>query len=501
MAQDLIDIYPYAVSGNPNSDPLTNPMQIDYSKFTPLLLAGIKEQQNQINILKDSLQNLSLTSTGDLNIAQNQAGEYQVQKADGSVVDQLAAFAEVVIGKIKAGLVEAQRITTDKLEATTALVDNMLIRVGLVSPSVKTANISPLDGEKDIKVNLTEEGSLSIQNQNQEEVASIDVEGNIKANSVEVDSANLQNASVSGELTANKLSSDEVIAQKIYADQIVAKDGAILDISTANLSGVTMEQIEALLREAETDQRLLQMASDWNIETASQSAKLANIETANIQNLFVTNSAALTSLSVSNSLTLGTDFIISNNTNNLVSINTLSSPLSIQSLALAPVEIMAGKLKIDTNGDVYIQGNLYVAGQIYSQGITIQKEEDWTGSDPVQATAVITASGSAEFKEITSDKLVIASAEIATDSAQLVDGRITTNATTGSAIIPSGRKEIEILSPAITENTLIYITPTSDTKNYVLYIKAKEEGRAVVGFNRALDIDVSFNWWVVETRR
>lgn len=209
----------------------------------------------------------------------------------------------------------------------------------------------------------------------------------------------------------------------------------------------------------------------------------------------------MTSLSISNHIAVGTDFAISNNSDNSVSINTLSAPLSIQSLALAPVEIMAGKLRIETNGDVYIQGNLYVAGQIHSHGITIKPEEDWTGSDPVQAAAVITASGSAEFKEVTSDKLVIANAEIATSSAQLVNGKITTNATTGSAIIPANRKEIEILSPAITENTLIYITPTSDTKNYVLYVKAKEEGRAVVGFNRALDIDVSFNWWVVETRQ
>lgn len=396
-----------------------------------------------------------------------------------------------ILDTLQSKIIKAKEITTDKLYALQAQVDNLLIKTGLVSPIIKTANITPLDGQTDINIKLgggtgsdPVQGKLSVQDQNGQEVAAFDTAGN---------------ATFSGELTANKLNTEEVTAQKIYADQIVAKDGTILDISTANLSGVTMEQIEELLREAEADQKLLQMASDWNIETASQSAKLANIETANIQNLFVTNSAAFNSLSVSNSLALGTDFVISANSDGLATtLNSLSAPLSIQSLALAPVEIMAGKLRIETNGDVYIQGNLYVAGNITSQGIKIAT--GGTGSDPVQTTAAITASGSAEFKEVVSDKFIIAGASVATDSAQITDGKISTNATTGSAILPAGMKEVEILSPAITQDTLIYITPTSDTKNYVLYVKAKEEGRAVVGFNRALDIDVTFNWWVIKVK-
>ncbi|GIV26502.1 MAG: hypothetical protein KatS3mg027_0316 [Bacteroidia bacterium] len=58
IAQDLLEIYPEVVSGSPNEDPKEKPLMVDYSKFTPLLTAGLKElmqltkeQQKQIDIL------------------------------------------------------------------------------------------------------------------------------------------------------------------------------------------------------------------------------------------------------------------------------------------------------------------------------------------------------------------------------------------------------------------------------------------------------------------
>jgi hypothetical protein len=143
----------------------------------------------------------------------------------------------------------------------------------------------------------------------------------------------------------------------------VAKDGKVFDLASTNFSGITREQIEEMLKSAEADQELLETASNWTIETATQSAEFANIATANIKNLFVTESAAINNLSVSSSVSLGTDMIVSSITNEeltINSINTLSAPLQIQSLAMAPIEIMAGRVKIDTNGSISISGNLSV---------------------------------------------------------------------------------------------------------------------------------------------
>lgn len=48
LAQDLQKVYPYAVSGTPDSDPKVAPMMVDYGRLTPLLVGGIKEQQEII---------------------------------------------------------------------------------------------------------------------------------------------------------------------------------------------------------------------------------------------------------------------------------------------------------------------------------------------------------------------------------------------------------------------------------------------------------------------
>jgi len=181
---------------------------------------------------------------------------------------------------------------------------------------------------------------------------------------------------------------------------------------------------------------------------------------------------------------------------------------------------MAGKIRIEKTGDVSINGNLYVAGRVEAEGLTLKTENtppdntsgepgvDTSGADSYpfeiqdasgSAVAAISASGSAEFKNIASGQITIAGASPETQEAD-INGEIETNAAAGHAKIKAGEKTLTIKSPAITDTTLIYVTPTSDTKNYVLYVKTKEAGSAGIGFNQPLDIDVEFNWWVIKTR-
>ena len=172
------------------------------------------------------------------------------------------------------------------------------------------------------------------------------------------------------------------------------------------------------------------------------------------------------------------------------SLNTLSAPLQIQSLAMAPIELMAGKVRIETNGDVAISGNLYVAGKIESSSLSIKTSLN--ESD----VASIDASGSGTFKSVTTDDLVVASSQTS-DVSSIVNGEITTNATVGQAVIPAGVAEITIRNPKVTDYTLVYVTPTSSSSNRVLYVKSKAAGFFSVGFSDPLDTDVSFNWWIV----
>jgi hypothetical protein len=379
-------------------------------------------------------------------------------------VEEFGAFASLVAGNIKAGAVESKEIAAETFSSFQATIDNLLITNGLVSPIVKTETISPLADKSDVNVQIGNPeidqgyGELNIQNSAGEEVASINTEGD---------------ADFEGSLD---VAEDTTISGTLYANKI---------------ESTTLDDIQKLLTEVEADQALLKETANWNVDTATDSANLDEVALAS---LYVTETAVVNSLSVSSSITIGSDLVIQSKLNDqnlaINSIDTLSTPLSIQSLALAPVEIMAGKVKIETNGDVSIQGNLFVAGQIQSQGLTL-------GQVDTEPGATISASGSAEFNSVAAEKLIIAASEVATPSAG-INGEIETNATAGNALLPAGTEEITIKNPNISDYTLVYVTPTSSTLNNVLYIKAKGAGFFTVGFSQALDTDVTFNWWVID---
>jgi len=233
-------------------------------------------------------------------------------------------------------------------------------------------------------------------------------------------------------------------------------------------SGITREEIEALLAEAETDQGLLADAAQWNIKTATESGYVSELV---LENLFVTGTAAIDTLSLSQSLTVGNDLVISSvvagEQLTVNSIDTLAAPLAIQSSANQPLYIMAGKMIIDTNGDVTIEGNLFVAGRI-------------------------------ESSSVATDKLIVSGGETTSTYNSLGDYTIEADSSAGSAKIPDGLAEVTIVNQNVDTTSLIYVTPTTSTENKVLYVKEQADGSFTVGFDEALTIEVNFNWWIVE---
>ena len=468
---------------------------VKYDRLTAILANAIQEQQGQIASISGQLANLSLTDTGEVQIIAQAPPPGEIPavpvyslKNNTEIIDRIGAFAEVVVANIRAGAITTRELVSDQLVSLTATIDNLLITNGLVSPVVQTNLISPLADESDVVIrlgrntsgeskatpdvlNTPEEsfGKLAIQNAQGEEVASIDSSGQVTADSVQINTA-----SVSGEL---------------YADTIKSK---------------TLDEIQELLRKVETDQDLLAQAKTWQTPTATDSASLTAIATSGqldsltARQLFITDQAAVSSLSVTSTVTIGSDLVISSIGNSLEngnwkienSLNSLSAPLRIQSLAMAPIEIMAGKIRIETNGDVKINANLYVAGKIESESV--------------------------KTKEITTERLVIAATNTSGESSSAqsptsgepgltpevssASGIIKSNAVAGTAVIPAGLAELEIENSKIENSSLIYVTPTSTTENNVLFVKSKETGKFTVGFTDPININVTFNWWVIETK-
>ncbi|MDP4001719.1 MAG: hypothetical protein Q8P69_01590 [bacterium] len=138
-------------------------------------------------------------------------------------------------------------------------------------------------------------------------------------------------------------------------------------------------------------------------------------------------------------------------------------------LASAPLEIMAGRILIDTNGNTKFLGNVEIAGDLTINNIIIANTS--TSGEP----------------GLTPEESVAS-----------VSGTINTNATAGTAVLPAGLAELKIVNSKVKANSLIYITPITSTQNKVLYVKSKDIGIFTIGFNEAIDTAVEFNWWIIE---
>lgn len=313
-------------------------------------------------------------------------------------------------------------------------VEEMIEKIGVFksvsTKDLETNIISPI-ADSDLIIDLdpknsTDSAKLAIKGVNDEEVASIDALGN---------------ATFDGTVNTDQLvvTNDATISGTLYVDDIESK---------------RIEDIEKLLKEVETNQSLLAESSSWETNTATESANLDGVfATLTANQLFVTEQLAATSLFVSDNFT----------TKN---INSLNETLQIQSLAQSPLEIMAGKITVDTNGDTKFMSNVEIAGDLTVNNIVVANNIN----------------------------------PVATESANIIEGVVTSNSTAGKAILTANSESVRINNTKVKDNSLIYVTPITSTQNRVLYVKSKGQGYFEIGFSESLDQDVEFNWWIIELK-
>ena len=189
-----------------------------------------------------------VNEAGDIKLAQDlvNPGYYQIQDKNGNLVTKLSGLTNFIVDNIKAGAIEATNITVSGGQFIAENIKAGYAEIAsLVSPSIKTSEIKSLDGERDIAIQIGTRdeslgtsgfGKLLVKNRTGEIVASVDEVGN---------------ATFSGQLASESLkTNDASIAGELRADRIVANDIVGLDT-------MTREEIEALLREAESGQGLL----------------------------------------------------------------------------------------------------------------------------------------------------------------------------------------------------------------------------------------------------
>jgi len=80
-----------------------------------------------------------------------------------------------------------------------------------------------------------------------------------------------------------------------------------------------------------------------------------------------------------------------------------------------------------------------------------------------------------------------------------------TNAKSGSAVIPAGKRQVEICNNNLGPDTQVYLVPEGETKNIILFVKSKSAydpasdhcPNFVAGIAKPLEQDLKFKWWLI----
>jgi hypothetical protein len=229
---------------------------------------------------------------------------------------------------------------------------------------------------------------------------------------------------------------------------------------------------------------------------------------------------SLTDTSINGSLSLGSSMKISDN-----SIDTLGTDLNLQPLRQGALSIMGGLVAVDTQGNLSVQGNASFAKDVsikgkLSAGIisplagsdVVVKLDSTTQDNNNSNFTVADSSGSAKFS-INQLGDVIASGAAQFGNIKIVRGaqadtsltETVASGSAGMAVIKANQTERTILTPFVTANSLIYITPTSSTFGTNPYIARQTEenptngskGSFTIQIPQSASADIKLNWWII----
>ncbi len=435
-------------------------------------------------------------------------GNFALQKINDStyqLTDDLGNTAprvEVLAGAFIANLKTASlSVTTDSVSINgqslkdyiASVVENLgITEPKIISPIVSadeihTNIISPI-ADNNIIVKLATPSASStpsfiIQNSSGSAVATIDnngnasIEGQLSAQSIHSQTADISSASISGILRANKIVADQITTS---GNQNSA-DNKFINVSTLSAQFAYVDNI--------------------------------NSETGNFnQGLIALGPSSFSDVSVAGQLSIGTSFTLSNN-----SINVLGGDLELQPLKQGGLSIMSGLLYIDTDGNLKVSGNaefakdVVVKGELSANIIAPIPNQDiivqlGTASNPSSSFTVRNSSSSAVLSinnlgdliasgEGTFNKINLSFAEPAL---AVSPTEVVATGSAGIATISAYQKEITIDNGLITDHSLIYVTPKTDTENLVLYLIRQLPGISfTIGINTPLSKDVPFNWIII----
>jgi hypothetical protein len=494
----------YAVKAEPGDIAIAKAFQSwSPSEGRTALLSLIIQPQPAPILNFEPVSNFLLEKTG--------TGFYTVKNVtSNSIIKPGLSIAEAIVGNLRAGRADVNELHTD-----------------LITPLASGSAVT-IVGPVKITTPATSTGSAE---------PALSVDGTIDASSISARVAELKN------IHADTITANNIVADTISANHIEGLDAKIASISSnisdAELTSIT-DRIKARLSELAGNTPSAADLPTPPEATASSLADLTLLTSATLPSL-ASDSATLSSLSadfvtINNYLAvIGSATITNLDVTNTLNVSTLQSKSNL--LALQPmggtINLANGTLIVDSTGQVAVNGDLTVKGKILAQSaeigsISIGNSSSASGSalgqllsvynEQGQAVATIDASGSADLAALSTKLITIASSSEASGSATppaLMTTATTSNATAGESVLVSPNTELTINSPYVTANSLVYLTPTGNTDNKVLFVKSKNTCTSAfvptlatpkcvpaftVGIDTPASSDISFNWWIIQLK-
>jgi hypothetical protein len=225
-------------------------------------------------------------------------------------------------------------------------------------------------------------------------------------------------------------------------------------------------------------------------ESQTDLSDTTDLSSMTLENLNVTGTTSVYNLSVSNSISTGS-ILIENN-----KILALSWDLNIS--ALSTINFFDGAVTMARNGTITTRGELIAEGGIRTDEIKPVSDDNVT----IAKLAVDNLTINDKYLEATTSASVIAAAYNFELNGIFAPAIETATSSAGIAILPSNSSEVVIYNDNITEDSLVYLTPTSDypQSGQLTVVKKETEGRPYfkVSSNTVSALPVKFNWLIVK---
>src|SRR5258708_5728224 len=445
---------------------------VDSSNCTGTILVFVNathyDPNSTVVINVSSLKDYAITKIGE--------ATYQVKDLLGNVITKSEVLATAVIGNLKAGVINAQELIADTV--ITNKVISPLAEVNIV----RTNTITPLGSNKIvIKPNETSASALvkpilEIQNASGAAVASIDTAGNARLQG----DLSARQATISGNLTAESATiSGTLRAKNIVADNIDSQVSNIKKLIAGFQNSNKTTNIASYSAQ-------LSYVSNLNATTAVFAEGFSSL-----------GPASLTDTSISGQLSVGASLILADN-----SINVLGGDLNIQPLKQGGISFLSGKVYIDVEGNLTVNGNATVKGTLFANVLSPIPGSDLVVKLATSSGAFVikNASGSAVAKinnegDATFRKLNLS---LVQPAFALSENEVIATGSAGIATISARLTELTVRNNQVTPKSLIYVTPVGTASAQVPFLLRQDPGKSfTVGIEGSNGTTVPFNWLII----